>query len=91
MSEDNDHVKTLVEGLNLLVIGAGCWPSNFSRRRRQLNLLGVQNAIAAVEEAIKHERSLAARPQKDAGHKGGSGQRTAHHSGLILRPLHQLR
>jgi hypothetical protein len=64
MSEDNDHVKTLVEGLDLLVNRRRVLAVQLLKKKATAEFVGVQNAIAAVEEAIKHERSLAARPQK---------------------------
>jgi hypothetical protein len=62
MSEDNDHVKTLIGVRDLLV-----------NKRRSLavallkkpaataRFISVQNAIAAVEDALLHEQDLAGR------------------------------
>jgi hypothetical protein len=59
LSEDNDFIKPLIEARKLLVT-----------RRRSLavtlvkdpennrEFVGVQNAVAAVEAAIEHERKL---------------------------------
>jgi hypothetical protein len=63
LSEDNEHTRTLVQVREVLV-----------RRRRVVatallkepdrfeEFVGVQNAINSLEEAIKQERSRAAKP-----------------------------
>ena len=67
MSEDNDHIKTLIEARDLLVNQRKVLAVQLLRDKKPkatAEFVEVQNAIAATEEALKHERSLAARPQE---------------------------
>jgi hypothetical protein len=67
MSEDNDHIKTLIESRDFLVNRRRVLAVQLLRNKKPkatAEFAEVQNAIAATDEALKYERSLAARPQE---------------------------
>jgi hypothetical protein len=67
MSVDNDHIKTLIDARDFLVNQRRVLSVQLLRNKKPkatAEFVEVQNAIAATEEALKHERSLAARPQE---------------------------
>jgi hypothetical protein len=85
MTKENEHVKTLMAARDSLVTERRDLATTLSKPYRrghseetQERFTSVQNAIASIEEAIKHEWQLAGpeQPPIVAGHSASAPRQT---------------